>query len=208
MVPLFHEPHALNSYQARSWARQALNEGHSAVLFMCCGLLGWAGLELSLSTEPTGIQGPTGNKARRSTQLVAGVRREFCVLVHSSTDKICTESFLKRIWEENLYYTHKEYSVCFKIRNPSKVDLLGLEEMAFACVPYGHRAGSIQPETFAHCTFVLPKSSAHGVSPSLAVAVRDLPKSALNQGLNPDLLSLPYCSLTAKPVRYILKPLL
>ncbi|KAI1238162.1 hypothetical protein IHE44_0012878 [Lamprotornis superbus] len=63
---------------ARSWARQALNEGHSAVLVMpdsraLLSGLGWAELELSLSTEPTGIQGLTGNKATRTMQLVAAL---------------------------------------------------------------------------------------------------------------------------------------
>lgn len=35
---------------------------------LCCGEL-----ELSLSTVPKGIQVPAGDKARRGTQLVAGV---------------------------------------------------------------------------------------------------------------------------------------
>lgn len=212
MVPLFYESYALGSYQARSWARQALNEGHSAVLFMpdCSALasgLGWGELELSLSTKTTGIQDLTGNKAKRSMQIVAVVRREPCVLVHSSTDKIWTEIFFKRIQEENLYYTHKQYSVFFKIRKLSKVNLGKTGGMASACIPDGDRAGSIYPETFGHWCLCSTEVLCSWCKFLIGCSCQRLAKSALNQGLNPDLLSLAY-SLTAKPVRYILKPLL
>lgn len=85
--------------------------------------LGWGELELSLSTKQTGIQGPRGNKARRNKQLVAGVEEGVLCFGPLSTDKICTENFFKRIWEENSYYIHKQYSVFFNVSNLSKVDL-------------------------------------------------------------------------------------
>lgn len=87
----------------------------------------WAGNNCSspspLSQQESKVQ--QGTKPGRACNLWLVWRRESCVLVHSNTDKICTQFFLKRIWDENLYYIHKQYSDFFEIRNLSKVDLCG-----------------------------------------------------------------------------------
>lgn len=131
MVPLFYESYALSSYQGRSWSRQAVNEGHSAVLFTpdtsalaCWAGPGWGELELSLSTKPTGIQGPTGNKARRSMQLVAGVGGSLVFWSILAQTKSALKS-LQRVHGRKIYFIHKPYSVFLKIRNLSKMDLFG-----------------------------------------------------------------------------------
>lgn len=106
VIPLFSESYALSSHQARSWARQALDEGHSAVLHgtqqSSAPGLGWAGENWSspspLSQQESKVQ--EGTKPEGISNLWLVWRRESCVLVHSAQIKSALKNFLREYGRE------------------------------------------------------------------------------------------------------------
>lgn len=108
---------------------------------------------------------------------MAGVEERVLCFGPLSTDKICADFFFffKRMWEESLYYIHKQYSLFFRISNLSKVHLWAkLEEwlLPVSQMGTGQETSSLRHLGIGTC--VLPKSSVQSLSSSLAVAVRDL----------------------------------
>lgn len=168
------------------------------------GPLGWGELEFSLSLSQ---QEP---KVRQGTKpgvcnLWLVWRRKSCVLVHSSTDKICTEKFLKRIWRKT-YATYTKSILSSRSAISVKWTSGQSWGMASACIPDRQRAGSIQPETFGHWYLCSTKVLCSW-SKFLTDCSCQRPKSALFK-LRTESRPPLACRLTANPVRYIWKPLL
>lgn len=87
----------------------------------------WAGENCS-SPSPLSQRSPRSNREQSQEEYATcgwggGGSLEFWSTL--TQIKSALRFFSKRIWDENLYYIHKQYSDFFKIRNLAKVDPCG-----------------------------------------------------------------------------------